>query len=81
MNFLGKKYINIEIMSYSMDQKNWNNFYKIFIYTLEFFPDFSSQKNNFLNISGNNLPFWALSRHVGIFSVFFRIFLAFFRIF
>ena len=71
-----------------MDGKHQTKFYKIFIYILDFFAIFSeifrifpARKTIYLNISGIYLLFWTLSRPVGIFSVFFEIFLAFFRIF
>ena len=86
--FRGRKYINIKIVGYLMNEKNQNNFYKIYIYILDFLAifsefsrNFSSQKNHFLDISGIDFLIWALSRPVGIFSVFFTIFLAFFRAF
>ena len=60
-----------------MDEKYQTNFYKIFIYILEFlviflefFPNFSASKTIYLNILRVFLHFGALSRPVGIFSVF-----------
>jgi hypothetical protein len=82
---LGKKYINIKIIGYSMNEKNRNNFHKIFIYILDFlkiisdfFLIFPARKTIYLDICGIYLHFLALSRSVGIFSGFFRIFQAFF---
>ena len=67
-----------------MDEKHQTNFYKICIYVLEclaIFSDFPARRVIYLNISGMYLLFWALSRPVGIFSVFFGIFLEFLRVF
>ena len=68
-----------------MDEKHQTKIYKICVYILEFlaifsdfFRIFSARKTIYLYILRVYLLFWALSRHVGIFSVFFRIFLAFF---
>ena len=52
MNFYGRKYINIWIIGYLMDENNQSNFHNIYIYSgilgnfFRNFPDFSSQKNN-----------------------------------
>ena len=73
------------IIGHLIDGNHQSNFYKICLCTLEFlaicseiFRIFPAQKTIYLNISGIDLLFWALSKPVGIFSVFFRIFLAFF---
>ena len=71
-----------------MDEKHPTNFYEICICILEFlaiFTDFlqifPARKTIYLNICGIYLLFGAPSGPVGIFSVFFRIFLEFFGIF
>ena len=68
-----------------MGKKHQTDFYKICIYILEFlaifsefFQIFPGRKTVYLNISGIYLLFRALSRPVGIFLEFFRIFLEFF---
>jgi hypothetical protein len=84
MNFRGRKCINIEIVSHLMNEKNQNNFHKIFIYILEFLAIFSE----FFRIFPARKPiFWIFLELIYYFGhfldlwEFFRYFLGFFRYF